>query len=399
MNMRNGIRIAFGALFAVIPCIAFAIAQPLASIITVPGMPPAAKVLYCFDVSSAFKGGIINHAPVVTVVASNTARTRDVISFVALANTAGKALSSNAAEGDNRELAAGKFSYTFRNFRITKEDMQSAPCVLLGVMGYGGDDSRGMDSIQSVDLRYDAQNGESCGDPVPQEKEKPSVTFTDIRKQEQDRLAIAQAGRAVAAASCSQTNSGATSPGTMANDATYGSIGWSTPDNAKTSNDTYTTVVFVSPLISNYLKATNVSFSIPTGATINGIVVEVEKKQTNGTTIIDDRVRIVKGGTIGSTDKSTGATWPTTEAYVAYGSSSDLWGETWSASDINGSTFGFVISNSGSAIGSASVDHMRITVYYTPLTCASVYDSFIDLLRTISRRLACRIAPTSACKN
>lgn len=394
MNMRGILKIVFGTLLAVVPFVSFAVTQPTASVVTMPGTPLSAKALYCFDISSAFTTGVLNQEPVVTVVASNKAKTRDVISFVALADILGKPLSNNAAEGDNRELAASKFSYTFRNFRITPDDMKNAPCVLMSVMGYGGDESRGLDTIHSVDLRYEAQNGESCGDPKPLDVEKPPVTFTAVKKQEQDRLAAAQAGRGGTTAGVMTTTTN--HPGTMANDSSYGSNGWSNPDNAKTSNDSYATVSFASQLISNYLKATNFGFAVPTGATINGILVDIEEKQASGTSIIDSRVRIVKGGTIGSTDKSTGATWPTTEAYVAYGSSSDLWGDTWSVSDINGSTFGFVVSNSGSS-GIASVDDMRITVYYTPLS-ASVYDSFMDLLRAVSHRLACRIAPTSACK-
>ncbi len=389
MNMRNAKKIVVGILFAIFPFIAFSAVQPIASIVTAPGIPPSAKMLYCFDTSSAFRNGIMNQQPVVTIVGSNAAKTRDAISFVALTDSSGKQFSNNAAQGDNRELAIGKFSYTFKNFLITPEDLRNASCVLVGVMGYGGDEPKGMDTIHSVDLRYEAQSGETCGDPPPPVEEKPPLTFTDIRKQEQDRLAIAQAGRGgTVTASCSGTSSGPLSPGTMANDTSTGTSGWSSIDNAKVSDNASASVAAPgSSVTSNYLKATNFGFAVPTGATINGITVEVEKKQQNGTGVTDEKMRIVKGGTISSTN-STAVAWTSSDAYATYGSSTNLWGETWSASDINASTFGFAFSVNlpGNSVA-ALVDHIRITVYYTPLTCASVYDSFIDLFRAIFHAL------------
>jgi hypothetical protein len=62
-------------------------------------------------------------------------------------------------------------------------------------------------------------------------------------------------------------------------------------------------------------------------------------------TLQEDSIKIVKAdGSIGSSDKSTNATLPSSDTYVFYGGSSDLWGETWSVSDINDTDFGVVIS-------------------------------------------------------
>ena len=44
--------------------------------------------------------------------------------------------------------------------------------------------------------------------------------------------------------------------------------------------------------------------------------------------VYDYAVRIIKGGTIGSTDRASGTAWSSSSAYTTYGSSSDLWGET-----------------------------------------------------------------------
>jgi hypothetical protein len=116
------------------------------------------------------------------------------------------------------------------------------------------------------------------------------------------------------------------------------------------------------------LVATGFGFSIPSGATIDGIVVGIERRYSGVGTIRDYRVRIVKGGSIGSTDRATSTNWTTSDVYEDHGGSTDLWGERWTTSDINSSNFGVAISaQKFSGVGSPTVgiDHIRITVYYT----------------------------------
>lgn len=166
---------------------------------------------------------------------------------------------------------------------------------------------------------------------------------------------------------------GPLSTGTGANDASYGTYAWSNPGNIVSSDNTYaSTGTGHSSADSNYLKATNFGFSIPAGSTIDGIVVEVEKYNTNltGGGTFDIRARIVKAdGTIGTTDKSDPNPWPGVadpNTYVSYGGATDKWGETWTVADINDTDFGFALSaqpQNGST--DARVDHVRMTVYYT----------------------------------
>jgi len=158
---------------------------------------------------------------------------------------------------------------------------------------------------------------------------------------------------------------GPNSPGTMADDATVGSVAWNNPNNAKVSDNVYAMIELgESDYISHYLKATNFGFSIPEGATIDGIVVEIERKKT-ADTLNDSSIKIIKSdGSFGTTDKSIGAAWSTTESYISYGANNDLWGESWTATDINDANFGVGIS-AYSDQGDAYIDHIRITVYYT----------------------------------
>jgi len=162
-------------------------------------------------------------------------------------------------------------------------------------------------------------------------------------------------------------DTGATSPGTMADDGAVGVQAWADPDNAKTSDNSYAIASkSFSALDSHYLKATNFGFSIPVGATINGILVEIEKYGF-GTTIYDNEIKIVKSdGSIGTTNKAIGA-WPGFDEYISHGASDDLWGETWASTDINDADFGVVIraSSNPAQFAYAEVDHIRITVYYT----------------------------------
>ena len=158
-------------------------------------------------------------------------------------------------------------------------------------------------------------------------------------------------------------NTDATSPQTASNDDSIGTVAWSNPDNIKASDDSK---AFFSTFgtISNYLKATNFGFSIPTGSTIVGIKAEIEQSEEGPGNATENSIKIVKGGTISGDDQSTSATIPASDTYTTYGGTTDLWGETWTAEDINLSTFGVVFSATGTS-NSIYVDHIRITVYYT----------------------------------
>src|SRR5439155_16464010 len=115
-----------------------------------------------------------------------------------------------------------------------------------------------------------------------------------------------------------------------------GTVAWTSPGNAQTSNDGYTTAAFANNGdASHFLKCTGFGFSVPSTASIRGIQVEWEYKNASGGTILDNAVRIVKGGTIGTADKASGTGWPSTDAFVAYGGAADLWSDSWTAADIN----------------------------------------------------------------
>src|SRR5262249_32514487 len=86
----------------------------------------------------------------------------------------------------------------------------------------------------------------------------------------------------------------------------------------------------------------------------------------------DDQARAIlarstrSGSAIGTTDKSNPNYWNFPDNVVTYGGSSDLWGETWTAADINDPNFGFALAVFvGDSV--ALVDAMSITVFYNTL--------------------------------
>jgi PKD repeat protein len=167
--------------------------------------------------------------------------------------------------------------------------------------------------------------------------------------------------------------------GNFTNDSTVGTVDWQNPTNAQTQNNVYANATLWKDTptvntVSHYLKVTGFNFTIPGGATIQGIVVEVDRYGGSGTSggraITDNSIKLVKGGAISGDDKSTGLLWPASDphTYVSYGNSTDLWGLSWTPADINASNFGVVVSaqkgNANKDTQTAHVDHIRITVYY-----------------------------------
>lgn len=162
--------------------------------------------------------------------------------------------------------------------------------------------------------------------------------------------------------------------GTGADDATVGTKTWSNPSNITgTSDNIVADIATNSYGITHYLKATNFGFSIPGGATISGVQVAVRKAYWIDIVVKDSEVKLVKAdGSIGTTNKSTGATWPLSPSasgasVVNYGGSSDTWGGD-AATDWNDVDSGVVIAadfQSGTLnLTSAFVDSIQITVTY-----------------------------------
>jgi hypothetical protein len=91
--------------------------------------------------------------------------------------------------------------------------------------------------------------------------------------------------------------------------------------------------------------------------------------------ILDNSVRLQNGGIVGNDYAQTTAYWPLTDTYIGYGGAFDLWGTTWTYTDINGVNFGGLI-RIDNYNGTAFVDHMRITVYTTSILPVELIDFY-----------------------
>lgn len=167
-------------------------------------------------------------------------------------------------------------------------------------------------------------------------------------------------------------DTGQTIAGTGTNVTGVGTAAWANPNNitlndsSPTGNHAVASGNFSSATSSNYLRASNFGFTVPTGATIDGIVVDIRGRDGNAQAQ-DSIVRLVDAsGTIVGDNKSAGASWTNTMAYHSFGGSSDLWGVSLSPSDVNDTDFGAVFAASNiNAFGAIRIATIQITVYYT----------------------------------
>ena len=167
------------------------------------------------------------------------------------------------------------------------------------------------------------------------------------------------------------SSSGPNSGGTFANDTTVGLSNWTSPSSAAASDDVRADSGALGTTATYYLKATNFGFSI--SGTIDGIKVEIERQCVSfgGQKFRDFSLKLVKSGSVtGSDYAATSTDWPNgTDATATYGGATDLWGTTWTDTEINDSGFGVAISGKAFNFGKGGVtgfiDHITITVDYT----------------------------------
>ena len=169
-----------------------------------------------------------------------------------------------------------------------------------------------------------------------------------------------------------QTASGPRSPASGTNETSEGTVAWSNPGNILASDDVWATVSLDQGTLeeSQRLLAQQFGDTIPGGATILGIVIEVEGNQTAGGNAPTEAVRLWKAGTgaVGNT-KSQTRSLSGGDFVLTYGAPNDLWGTTWTPAEINDIGSGaFVreLTNPGpTATVTVRIDRIRRTVYYT----------------------------------
>lgn len=118
----------------------------------------------------------------------------------------------------------------------------------------------------------------------------------------------------------------------------------------------------------DFLRVSDFKFEIPEAAEIEGITVTVRHAGGSPNEVVDDGVHLIKGGAMGSADRSSPTPWAGPDlANVDYGGPTDLWNETWTPADINAPDFGVALSAAytlGAGNNRAYVDIVYVTVHY-----------------------------------
>jgi hypothetical protein len=146
---------------------------------------------------------------------------------------------------------------------------------------------------------------------------------------------------------------------------------WSNPGSITADDFNYATCSLGDGDNSRYLRGRNYGFTIPAGATINGIQVSIMRRSNsniNGDSVDDDILRLVKNGNVVGNNLASPIDWPTSMAVANYGGATNLWGTTWTPAEINDANFGVALlveNESNNFNRTASVDYIQITVYYT----------------------------------
>jgi len=173
---------------------------------------------------------------------------------------------------------------------------------------------------------------------------------------------------------------------TTTSESPYDDLGWTGTGSQAATDDTYayiTSASFDAGVIS--YRARNLMstspFTVPSDATITGVVVEMEHNWTAGTSAPNYALmQLVQAATRIGTDKGgAGLTVPASEQFTSYGGSTDMWGASLTPSIVNSSTFGVDYAVQSNATDTDYyLDSVRLTVYYTPAGGVSGHTSLIQ---------------------
>lgn len=153
-----------------------------------------------------------------------------------------------------------------------------------------------------------------------------------------------------------------------------GSVAWTNPGNIVVAASSATVSFTSTAAQSTLLLASNFGFTVPATATIIGVIANITASATGSAVIEDATVTLTRAGNPAGANHATNTRLTSSQQTLQYGSSNDLWGTVWSASDINNAGFGVAISlaSSGGSAGTASVfASPSITVYYLLGTASS----------------------------
>nr|HMR09504.1 hypothetical protein [Polyangiaceae bacterium] len=144
------------------------------------------------------------------------------------------------------------------------------------------------------------------------------------------------------------------------------SVAWNNPTQAAADDGQVATAAAMLPgSRSDALLIKGFGFSVPKWAQMTGVKVDIKRSATGGA-VKDLQVQIVGPGQ-STSNLALGATWPSAPGVVSYAGPTTNFLNGWPAASINDSEFGvrLIATNTGSALATANVDSVQITLYYT----------------------------------
>lgn len=155
----------------------------------------------------------------------------------------------------------------------------------------------------------------------------------------------------------------------------YDDLDWDDKTGVNAAGDSNTAGIssasFDTNTVSYLAKAQGFGFTVPAGATIVGIKVDIRKQRTAGTSAVDACVQLLDaaGALQGNNKADTTTNWPASAGTISYGGSADTWGATLNTTVVNDADFGVGIAVKATAQNvDINIDLVAITVYYAEAT-------------------------------
>lgn len=160
--------------------------------------------------------------------------------------------------------------------------------------------------------------------------------------------------------------------GTGANNADAGATAWTNPGNITSASDAsyaQATSIAKNGAGSQYLHGTNLSLSVPAGATIDGVEALVRRTANNYGNTYDHTIQLIVGGSRSGDNKASATIWPANTSInsATYGGASDLWSLSLSQADVVAANFGLAVRVAASTASAITprVQYLQIKVHYT----------------------------------
>ncbi|WP_170826828.1 T9SS type A sorting domain-containing protein [Flavobacterium caeni] len=225
----------------------------------------------------------------------------------------------------------------------------------------------GVGETGNVTLTLTATGNTPCGDVVVNKV----LTINPVPDTSNTVICQGESGTLNSSTSCPSEPSVTTGAQFAGAGATSGTgTAWGGTGNLGSNNNQYASFTGQG-ITSQTLSATNFGFNIPANAVVLGVEATIARHRSGtalGGDTRDNSVRLIKGGSaVGANKGFTSTNWPSSEATQSYGANSDLWGESWTAADINASNFGLaLVVDIAGALGNrtGNVDYIQLAVTY-----------------------------------